>query len=273
MDLMHRHKTDAPFPAFVTITAVLDARQQITHYVTTVTNTAQARRQEQQRLAHEAAHRDALVREVHHRIKNNLQGITGLLRQWAHGHPETAALINQAISQVQGIALVHGLQGQDDPSAIRFDPLLRAIANEIGNLWRTHIDVDVPPACARFALVEREAVPMALVLNELMLNAVKHGGLRPNATRVALQASLQPARISVTIRNPGQLGPPAPTNQSTHAGLELVRALLPRKGVQWTLEQQGPDVVTLLHIGPPIIQFTAKDIHDDLTTSPPAAGG
>ena len=56
------------------------------------------------------AQRELLVREVHHRIKNNLQGVAGLLQQIAQRRPEVASVIGEAIGQVQAIAQVYGLQ-------------------------------------------------------------------------------------------------------------------------------------------------------------------
>ena len=70
----------------------------------------------EQRVAQEArfeaamAQRDMLVREVHHRIKNNLQGVAGLLQQIAQRKPEVAGAISEVVSQVQAIAQVYGLQ-------------------------------------------------------------------------------------------------------------------------------------------------------------------
>lgn len=274
-ELMHSHKSGLAFPAFVTLTAVTDVQGRVTHHVATIANTALARQREQQRAAREAAHRNALVREVHHRIKNNLQGITGLLRQFAQHHPETADLIHQAIGQVQGIAVVHGLQGQGDPHAVHLARLIPAIAEEVGMLWRTRIEVDIDPAAAAYTLSEPEAVPMALVLNELILNAVKHGGQQAGHSRVTLRVASEPDRVRIEIHNPGRLRRTEPSGQTEHTGLQLVRALLPRSGIQWRLEQQDNEVLTRLDIGPPIIKFDRKEAHETAMPDPstPASGG
>jgi len=65
---------------------------------------------EQQRLDDAVRQRDLLVREVHHRIKNNLQGVAGLLQHMASGKPEVANQLNEIAGQIQAIAQVHGLQ-------------------------------------------------------------------------------------------------------------------------------------------------------------------
>lgn len=65
---------------------------------------------EQARLDAAIAQREMLVKEVHHRIKNNLQGVAGLLQQIAMRKPEVAPAISEVVGQVQAIAQVYGLQ-------------------------------------------------------------------------------------------------------------------------------------------------------------------
>ncbi|MGZ8917480.1 MAG: PAS domain-containing protein, partial [Methylobacter sp.] len=212
--------------------------------------------QEQQRLVQEMAHRNTLVREVHHRIKNNIQGITGILRQFAETHPETLAPINHAISQMQSIAVIYGLQGQDSISRVLISDLLIAIARGIELLWKIPVPVDILPAWPIYIIAENEAVPLALVLNELILNAVKHAG-HPKRVNVILRTGSSHEMIHISILNTGQLPPDFnfDNRRQINTGLNLVASLLPRAGSRLSFEQQGPTVVTLLEFQSPVIKL------------------
>ncbi|MGJ4748877.1 PAS domain S-box protein, partial [Leptospira sp. SA-E8] len=75
----HRRKNGEVFPQWLTSTAVQDSAGRTTNYVITHTDISYRKKKEAALQTRQAQQRDALVREVHHRIKNNLQGITGLL--------------------------------------------------------------------------------------------------------------------------------------------------------------------------------------------------
>jgi len=254
-----RRKNGEDFLAQSAITVVKDETGQLTHYVANLTDATHSQLQEQQRLLNEAAHRNLLVREVHHRIKNNLQGITGLLRQFAQQHPETADLIHQAIGQVQGISVIHGLQGRTVTSSVRLCELTGAIAHEIQNLWQTPVAMDIPPLWRPWVIAEKEAVPIALVLNELILNAVKHGGKAQGNVSITLRKSLQQEGVQITIANAGQLAPDGGQTGTHRNGLQLIAALMPRHGARIAREQHGDQVVTLLELGAPVISLDLKE--------------
>lgn len=254
-EMWHRRKNGDDYLAWVTIRAVKDEMNSVTHYVGNLTDATSSHLLEKQRLEHEAMHRDVLVREVHHRIKNNLQGIIGILRQFAQGHPETAPTINQAIGQVKGISIVHGLQGRADTSSVRLCELISAISEEIQALWQTSIRVDIPTGWHRRVVAEREAVPMALVLNELILNAVKHG---VGGIRVSLRKGKSSDQVQISIRNIGKLRPSNRKLGSHQSGIPLVNALMPRSGAKITWEQQDEQVVTLLELEAPTITLESE---------------
>ena len=208
---------------------------------------------EQARFDAAVSQREMLVKEVHHRIKNNLQGVAGLLQQTAVRRPEVASLISEAVGQVQAIAQVHGLQvGVSGP--LRIKPLIEAIAASVQRTFGRPISVQVegtPPH--RFALPEAESIPIALTINELLTNAIKHSP--PGDIRCLLHCD--EARLAISIHSPGQL--PAgfslaqvPTGVS---GLGLVRALLPRRSATLSLSQVGVEVEAKVVLVPPSIRL------------------
>ncbi|HEY8219817.1 MAG TPA: PAS domain S-box protein [Methylobacter sp.] len=212
------------------------------------------KRLEKERLAAENAQRDVLVREVHHRIKNNLQGIIGILRQFAENHPETEEPLNQAISQVQSVAVIHGLQGSAPLAKVQACELTVAIAAGIESLWKRPVTVGILDCGVPYTITEVEAVPLALVLNELICNAIKHGGANGHV-RITLNHEPHGDSIHLTIYNTGLIPAGFGLENITGfgTGLQLVASLLPRAGARLTWEQQDGIVVTKLTLDEPVI--------------------
>jgi PAS domain S-box-containing protein len=208
---------------------------------------------ERQRLEEAVKQRDILVREVHHRIKNNLQGVAGLLQHMAHAKPELANNLNEIAGQIQAIAQVHGLQIRATGTL----PVL-GVAQGIFQNLATMFGVEVrfeppPPALWRWGLPENEAVPLALVVNELGTNAIKYRGSRDQG--ISVRVAPRPEGVELRIENHGQLrsGFDLARIASSVSGLGLVKALLPRRGAKLAIEQHGGTVITRLELLPPAI--------------------
>ncbi|MCX7088578.1 MAG: PAS domain S-box protein [Methylococcales bacterium] len=219
---------------------------------------------EKQRLEREKIHRDALVREIHHRIKNNLQGITGVLRHFAQEHPETANPINQAISQVHSISVIYGLQGRAVNSKVHVGELVLAIAAGIESLWKKSIRVTIPKTCPPYIIIEVEAVPLALVLNELTANAIKHSN-SDEPVSITLSCNPHHAALTLVMHNPGLLKADFMLGaiNGLGIGLQLVTALLPLKDALLSLTQQDNRVVTTLELKSPIIYLESSTHEHD----------
>ncbi|MGC4062650.1 MAG: PAS domain S-box protein [Aquabacterium sp.] len=209
---------------------------------------------EQARLDAAIAQREMLVKEVHHRIKNNLQGVAGLLQQIAARKPEVAGAISEVVGQVQAIAQVYGLQvGSGGP--LRLKAVVEAIAASVQRTFGRTISLAMEGQHAGdWQLPEAESIPIALCLNELLTNAHKHS---PGSTplRCTVQSSEQ--GVSICIRSPGQLPPDFRVDRVPGgvSGLGLVRALLPRRSAKLALTQDGNEVLTCVDLTPPGISL------------------
>ena len=197
------------------------------------------------------AQREMLVKEVHHRIKNNLQGVAGLLQQIAQRKPEVAGVMAEVIGQVQAIAQVYGLQvGTSGPLGV--SSVVEAIAGSVqrtfGRTIRFAIDW-AEQGGPRWVLPEAESIPIALTVNELLTNAVKH------SVEADVCCTLKCAEdgVRIVIGNVGQLreGFNLASVPGGVSGLGLVRALLPRRCAALTIEQDGGHVVATVTLGPP----------------------
>ncbi len=196
---------------------------------------------------------DCYLREVHHRIENNLQGVAGILRRLARSHPSLREPITDAISRLQGIAVVHGIQGPA-ASGVPLCELARSVAENTEALWQQPVKVAIECLHGDCVLADSEAVPMALVLNELLANAAKHG---EEGSGVELTARFEPhpSRARLTIRNKGWLpeGFSPELQMGFGDGLQLVSALLPRSGVEIKWDQEGAWVTVTLQVSPPVL--------------------
>ncbi|MFT7774874.1 PAS domain-containing protein [Roseateles sp.] len=207
---------------------------------------------EQARLQAAISQRELLVREVHHRIKNNLQGVAGLLQQIAARRPEVAPVLKEAVGQVQAIAQVYGLQvGASGPLLLKrvFDAIVGSVQRMQGRVITTAAEGGA--LMEDWCLPEAEAIPIALSLNELLGNALRHS----NEAQVRCQLICDMAGVTVEIVNPGRLpqGFALQNVKSGVSGLGLVRALLPRRSAILSLEQQDGDVVCRLELIPPSV--------------------
>lgn len=210
---------------------------------------------EQDRIDACVRQRDALVREVHHRIKNSLQGATGLLRHAAAVRPELATALSEVAVRLQSLATVHGLQGRADAGRIGVCDLLRSVAAAAAALPQARIETVIPPEdrpCP--AIGEKDAVPVALAVNEIVVNAVKHG--TPGATvRLAVDVDRAAATAEIRVVNAGRLPEGVRAGAGAHgSGLQLVATLLPPKGARFDLRAERGTVIALLRLKAPVIR-------------------
>jgi PAS domain S-box-containing protein len=247
------HATGREFPVSLTVTGVPDGRGAIGNYVVTYIDISDRYRRDEQRRLDEAVQRAALVREVHHRIKNNLQGITGLLRQFGQEHPETESALNQAIGQIKSIATIHGLQGQNSAGRVSLRGLMRAIVAQVRDIWRVPVEMAENHIAAELFIAEEEAVPVAMILNEILFNAVKHSNVDRPGVCVSLLQDERQLSASVRITNSVTPGVPIARDPLSGSGQQLMAHLMPSTGAQLNVEQVHDTMVVELLLSAPVL--------------------
>ncbi len=126
-----------------------------------------------------APQKDRLLRDIHHRVKNNLQVIASLISLQARPgiHPETQIILNQLQGRVRAIAALHEtLYSSRDLGSILFGSYMQQLLRELLALHgvdRSRISLHVH--AAEMVVSIEQALPLGLIFTELITNASKHG--------------------------------------------------------------------------------------------------
>jgi two-component sensor histidine kinase len=177
--------------------------------------------------------KDATIREIHHRVKNNLQTVAALLRLQARRSraPEARAALDEAVRRVGSIATVHETLSHTPEEIVDFDDIARRVAAMAGEVSAPETRV-IPVVSGGFGMLPAAiATPLALVLTELLQNALQHGlaGWRGSAAggHVLVSAVRNGTQLTVSVEDNGA-GLPAgfSLDTTTSLGLQIVRTLV-----------------------------------------------
>ncbi|MEW2381711.1 histidine kinase N-terminal domain-containing protein [Micromonospora sp. NPDC047707] len=121
--------------------------------------------------------KDATIREIHHRVKNNLQTVAALLRLQARrvAMPEARVALEESVRRVASIALVHETLSLSSDEAVEFDGIVDRVASAATEVAATESTVRMRRQGSFGVLPAEIATSLVMVLNELLLNAVEHG--------------------------------------------------------------------------------------------------
>jgi two-component system, sensor histidine kinase PdtaS len=176
--------------------------------------------------------KDATIREIHHRVKNNLQTVAALLRLQARRlhAPEAREALEEAVRRVGSIAVVHETLSHAPEEIVDFDDIADRVVKMAGEVSATDTRV-APKVIGSFGMLSSSvATPLAMVLTELLQNALQHGlGRRksPGPAVLEVLATRDSKRLSVTVADNGA-GLPVGFDPevTTSLGLQIVRTLV-----------------------------------------------
>jgi two-component sensor histidine kinase len=176
--------------------------------------------------------KDATIREIHHRVKNNLQTVAALLRLQARrvSSPDARTALEESVRRVASIAIVHETLAAAVDEEVVFDGVVDRIAAAAVDVAAPESKVHLRRASSFGVLPAEVATPLAMVLNELLINAVEHGfSGREDADEmgeVVISAHRFRRQLHVTVADNGR-GLPEGFNLGTsdRLGLQIVRTL------------------------------------------------
>lgn len=195
----------------------------VTRTVIVLTDVTAIREKERQILV-----KDSVIKEIHHRVKNSLNTIAGMLRMQARRSKDedTKEALKRAVSRILGISKIHDILANQSGDQVDMDMLLDKICKlSVDSLALCAVDVVREKGRQPLIVNSEKAVPLAIATNELIHNAIDHGFHKMPRGTLVVGTEIDHGRLHVSIKNNGH---PLPEDFSTRTfdlGLQIVRNL------------------------------------------------
>jgi two-component sensor histidine kinase len=171
-----------------------------------------------------------VIKEIHHRVKNNLQTIVSLLRlqERRAKSEETRLVLHDCINRVNSIAIVHEYLSQQDNEAINVAKVARGIYEAIMNsMVSPGLQLKASFAADQVNLPSNQATSIALVLNELLQNSLEHGFEHRNKGTLSVSFRDLTTYYQLKIVDDGCGLPPGfALQKTTSLGLKIIQTVV-----------------------------------------------
>ena len=208
------------------------------------------------------AEKEMLLREIHHRLKNNMQTIISLLRSSARHWPdEYQEAIRVAVRRMIAMVNVHEqLYRSQDLAQLTLAPYLRSIVRDVAvaeGAADRHIDFNVEAEDIRIDM--NRALPLGLILTECLINIFKHAFPSGRSGSIAVSLTQAGGTARLTVRDNGVGIPPSMSSTRMSLGHELIETLAEQIGGTATMRAlaRGTEAVVVFPIVPPKRHYPA----------------
>lgn len=202
--------------------------------------------------------KSVLLRELHHRVKNNLATVAGILslQRRRTKSPEVSHILAESVNRVQGLAATHDLLSHDDVSEARVEDIARKIVGVANANLRppgTHITFAVEP-CS-IVIPSRAVTILALVLNEMVSNAIKHGMRGLTKGKITIRGREEDGLVIVQVIDTGkglEQWEAGEDENREGLGLSLIKNLIGDLGGQFILYRLEDEGITVSEVRFPL---------------------
>ena len=186
--------------------------------------------------------KEVLLREVHHRIKNNITSIGNLLSIHANSisNPEALSILQDAIGRVQSVALIYNkLLLTDDYQDISVKKYFEDLIDAVVNIFSLNDSVVIVKEIDDFALDVKRIFPLGTIVNELLTDSLKYAFVNKNSGLIVIKLEKNGNHISLAIKDNGNGLPKGfDVSESNGLGLMLVKMLCQQLGATFKIESE-----------------------------------
>lgn len=185
--------------------------------------------------------KDATIREIHHRVKNNLQTIASLLRLQGRrlSSEEAKEALRESVLRIGSIALVHETLSEDPSDVAEFGEVARRIGRMVSDgLVLPEGGVQIKVTGAAGPVGAELATPLAVTLTELLQNAIEHAFPDDGGGMIIVEIGRDGDQIVMVVRDDGA-GIPDDALKGSRLGLQIVRSLIHELDGSFEITSEG----------------------------------
>ena len=207
------------------------------------------REQAENGIKHQLLEKEIILKEVHHRIKNNIASIGSLLSLQLQSltNPEAVSVLQDAVGRVNSMQILYEkLLPTDDYQVTSLKEYLNNLIDEIIHLFPVNINIAVEKQIDDIQLEPRRLFPIGIIVNELLTNTIKYGFTGRDSGLIQITLREEQRDVTLTIQDNG-VGLPEgfDIDKQKGFGLLLIKMLSDQLGGSFTINNNNGTISTL----------------------------
>lgn len=228
-EFTNKKKNGELYQVLTSVAPIKNEDGEVTNFVA-VQEDITERKKNERRLQKSLEEKKALLGEIHHRVKNNLAVVSGImqLKAMTEQNISTKETLNDSVSRIQSMATIHELLYQSKSfSSLDFADAIKEVAQSVLENYQHDMEIDLNFHITTDNLNINQALPTALVVNEVVTNVIKHAFNGRKEGRIDISVSEQNNIIKLGIADDGHPLPEAfkPNKENRSLGIKLIDTL------------------------------------------------
>jgi len=226
-ELLNYKKNGEEFWISISMVPVTDNKGRYTHWVSIGRDVTEERKY-QSRIKTSLSEKETLLAEIHHRVKNNLAVVSGMmqLQAFESKNLNLQEKLNDSVVRIKTMASVHELLYQSNSfSQLDFSDTLTKLVENISATLQKDGEIKLDIDCEHIKLNINQAIPAALIVNEVLTNAYKHAFKEKSEGIIEFKVTENDQLVSIQITDNGVGIPDKKLSTGGSLGLHLITAL------------------------------------------------